>query len=203
MQIKNEKVILRDFIESDIEDRIHWELVETEWQLWDAPWEEDEEFDSEDFRKKLSKKLEKEKCDSEIRWCFEICINDNSEKHIGWCNAYRIDDDYKYTTEKGYCTIGIGIPDLSSRRKGYATYSWKLFITYFQENGIKDIYTQTWSGNKRVIGLMTKVGFEECSREVNFKLIDGEYYDSLTYKLNEVKFKEFCDLIENSNSTMG
>ncbi len=23
---------------ADIEDRIYWETVETEWQLWDAPW---------------------------------------------------------------------------------------------------------------------------------------------------------------------
>lgn len=32
-------VILRDFIESDIEDYVRWETVETEWKLWDAPWE--------------------------------------------------------------------------------------------------------------------------------------------------------------------
>lgn len=32
-------IILRNFIETDIEKRIYWEQVETEWQLWDAPWE--------------------------------------------------------------------------------------------------------------------------------------------------------------------
>lgn len=32
-------VILRDFIESDIEDYVRWETVETDWKLWDAPWE--------------------------------------------------------------------------------------------------------------------------------------------------------------------
>jgi RimJ/RimL family protein N-acetyltransferase len=198
MQIKNEKVILRDFIESDIEDRIHWELVETEWQLWDAPWEADDDFDSDKFREDQLKKLERKLSDREMRWSFEICINDKSQKHIGWCNAYRIDENYNYTRGKGYCTIGIGIPDLGSRRKGYATYSWKLFISYLLENGIKDIHTQTWSGNKRVIGLMMKIGFEECSRETNFKMINGEYYDSLTFKLNEEKYKDFCELIEKN-----
>jgi len=198
MQLKNEKVILRDFIESDIEDRIHWELIETEWQLWDAPWEIDEVFDPETYRRDQLNKLEQDKSDDQIRWCFEICVNDESQKHIGWCNAYRIDREYKYTKGSGYCTIGIGIPDMLSRRKGYATHSWMLYINYFLDNGIKDIHTQTWSGNKRVIGLMNKVGFEECSREVNFKVINGKYYDSLTFKLNEHKFKEFCDRIENN-----
>jgi hypothetical protein len=33
------EVILRDFIQSDIEKRICWETEQTEWQLWDAPWE--------------------------------------------------------------------------------------------------------------------------------------------------------------------
>lgn len=33
------KIILRDFIETDIEKRVYWETAETEWQKWDAPWE--------------------------------------------------------------------------------------------------------------------------------------------------------------------
>lgn len=39
MELKNNLVVLRDFIESDIENRIYWETTENEWQLWDAPWE--------------------------------------------------------------------------------------------------------------------------------------------------------------------
>lgn len=38
IQISDGRVILRDFKESDIEKRIYWDTVETEWQLWDAPW---------------------------------------------------------------------------------------------------------------------------------------------------------------------
>ena len=33
MRLVNDKVILRDFAEKDIEDRIHWETVETEWTV--------------------------------------------------------------------------------------------------------------------------------------------------------------------------
>lgn len=41
----NDKVILRDFKEGDIEKRIYWETSETEWQLWDAPWEYENQSD--------------------------------------------------------------------------------------------------------------------------------------------------------------
>lgn len=37
--IKTKDIILRDFKESDIEKKIYWKTVETEWQLWDGPWE--------------------------------------------------------------------------------------------------------------------------------------------------------------------
>lgn len=190
MEIKNDKVILRDFIKFDIEDRIYWETVDTEWQLWDAPWEE-ELFDSDNYRKVCLEGLAKEKDENRMRLGFQICINDENRKHIGWCNAYRIDDNYKYTKEDGYCTIGVGIPDLSSRRKGYATASWDLFIQYLLNNGIKNIYTQTWSGNERVIGLIKKVGFEACNREYGFRTVRGQLYDGLTFKLNWEKYNDF------------
>ena len=143
MEIKNEKVILRDFIESDIDDWIFWETVETEWQLWDAPWEynEEESFNSEHYRKERLQWLAKEKDENRVRRGFQICVNDESQKHIGLCNSYNINDNYEYTKKDGHCTIGIDIPDLSSRRMGYATASWDLFIKYLLSNGVEKIYT--------------------------------------------------------------
>jgi RimJ/RimL family protein N-acetyltransferase len=193
MEIKNHKAILRDFVESDIDDRIYWENVETEWQLWDAPWEynENEVFDSDKYRKERLEWLAEEKDENRMRWSFQVCINDESRKHIGWINAYNIDANYHYITGDGYCTIGIDIPDLPSRGKGYATASWDLFIQYLLSNGVGDIYTQTWSGNERVLGLMEKIGFEECNREYGFRIVRGQLYDGLTFKLNREKYKDF------------
>lgn len=197
MEIKNNKVILRDFTESDIDDRIYWENVETEWQLWDAPWEyhKGQFFDAIGYRKERMEWLAIEKDEHRMRWSFQICINDESRKHIGWINAYRIDDNYRYTLGAGHCTIGINIPDMSSRRKGYATAAWDLFIHYLLNSGIEDIYTQTWSGNERVIGLMNKLGFEECHREYGFRTIRGKLYDGLTFKLNKEKYKDFHESV--------
>lgn len=123
--------------------------------------------------------LAAEKDEGRMRWGFQICVNDASRKHIGWCNAYSIDDHYEYTNEDGYCTIGIDIPDLSARRKGYATAVWDLFIQYLLSKGIEDIYTQTWSGNERVLGLIQKFGFEECCRKQGIRMVRGQRYDEL------------------------
>ena len=38
MRIEFENIVLRDMIESDIEDYVRWFTVEREWENWDAPW---------------------------------------------------------------------------------------------------------------------------------------------------------------------
>ena len=77
MKIIGQRVILRDPIKKDIEDRIRWETVETEWLDWDAPWELEngEPFDPEEYRNLMNKKLSKPKNPNEIRYGFQICIN--------------------------------------------------------------------------------------------------------------------------------
>ena len=54
MQIKYGNIILRDMIESDIEDYVRWFTVKREWETWDAPWEKenvDEETERTSWRK--------------------------------------------------------------------------------------------------------------------------------------------------------
>ena len=50
MKIEYENIILRDMIESDIEDYVRWFTTETEWAKADAPWEPLEESDEESER---------------------------------------------------------------------------------------------------------------------------------------------------------
>ncbi len=189
--LTGDKVILRDLIKEDIENRIRWETLEVEWQDWDAPWENTlDDFEEKAFRERMLNKLESRKDGNSFRYSFEICLNDNSKKHIGWINAYNIDNDYTYTKKEANLTIGINIPETSERRKGYATEAWTLYIKYIIDKGVKDIYTQTWSGNYRVIGLMKKLGFEECNRIKDKREVRGERYDGLTFKLNLNKFNE-------------
>lgn len=201
--IVTKHVILRDFIEADIERRIYWETVETEWQLWDGPWEY-EDLTQDEKEASLSKYMdtmhkwvkryqtisEKEKRDT-----FQIVTNDLNQKYIGWVSSYHIDDDYNITTDHGRCTVGIDLPDLAARGKGYAYQALGVFINYLQEHGEKDIYLQTWSGNERMIHIAEKMGFEECYRKVGIHSVRGKIYDDLTFQLDMDKFNKFSRTI--------
>ena len=93
MRIEFENIILRDMIESDIEDYVHWFTVEREWENWDAPWEK-EDTDAETERKRWTEYYEsrKNRPDDVRRYRLEIEWNG---RHIGWVNAYHIDENYE------------------------------------------------------------------------------------------------------------
>ena len=199
MELKNDSVILRDFIQSDIENRVYWETVENEWQLWDAPWEyegkqKDELIrDLEEYKTKMLQWVSEQKDENDLRAGFQICINDDKKTYIGWCNSYNINENFEITQTKGQCAIGISIPSMIARGKGFATSAIVLFINYLIKNRVSEIYTQTWSGNRRMIGLANKIGFEECMRKSNIYKLHGKLYDDLTFRLNLEKFHKFSD----------
>ena len=168
---------------------MNWELKEREWLDWDAPWEE-EPFEEEEYRSFMEKRLSTPLAPNAFRYSFQIVTYDESQTHVGWVNAYFIDKNYHYTENSGEMAIGISIPPLSARRKGYATEAWKLYIQYALAHGVKELYTQTWSGNERVIGLMKKMGFELVYKKEGFRQVRGKLYDGLTFKLNKEKFEE-------------
>ncbi len=35
---KDDHIILRNLCETDIDNNIRWNTIDTEWRLWDAPW---------------------------------------------------------------------------------------------------------------------------------------------------------------------
>ena len=90
MQIKYKDIVLRDYRESDIDDEVRWNTVDTEWGLWDAPWEKEEyfqTFDPEAYRQRrldwLSTKSPK---GDGLRWFLEI--ETAQGVHIGTVAAY-------------------------------------------------------------------------------------------------------------------
>lgn len=198
IQISDGIVILRDFKESDIEKRIYWDTVETEWQLWDAPWEyenlskEQKKKDLDEYIATMHTRVEEfaSKPEDEKRTGFQIDVQEEGGKYIGWCNSYIIDEDCNIAEEGKRCAIGICIPEISVRRKGYAYGAMRLFIDYLLKHGETDIYTQTWSGNMRMLGLADKLGFEEYRRKPKIRTVRGEKYDGLTFRLNYRKYQE-------------
>ena len=67
MRIEFENIILRDMIESDIEDYVRWFTVEREWENWDAPWEK-EDTDEDSERRRWTESYESRKdCPDDVR----------------------------------------------------------------------------------------------------------------------------------------
>ena len=184
--ISYNNIVLRPMIEDDLADKERWNTVETEWWDWDAPWEESEPFDMERERENLHKKL----CNPpDVYSVLELETDDGW--HIGGVNRYFIDDD------KDLIAVGIDIPPLEARRKGYGKNAFILWIAYqFANSDVDEIYTQTWSGNYPMIKLAESLGFEEIGRIKGIRRVRGERYDALTFSISRnCFFKLYTDTV--------
>ncbi len=188
MKIKRNDIVLRDMVESDIADYIRWFTTETEWAKADTPWElfeSDAKTESTAWReyyesvKNLNSHI--------LRWKFEIEWNG---KHVGWVSSYPIDENYNSidkikTGQTVYRAIGIDICETDCWRKGIGTHALNTFINYYFENGINEIYLQTWSGNIPMIRCAERLGFVECKRLVGSCELDGKRFDWLTFRFRK------------------
>lgn len=174
-------IILRDMIETDIDDYVRWFTEDLEWMNWDAPWEKNLSANAEEERKEWEacyRRVKDKPADAQ-RWKFEI---ERDGEHIGWVSAY---DDLEYVENKeGIIAIGICIPSVSDRRSGNGTEALRQFIDYMAGKGQKSLYTQTWSGNYPMLRLAEKLGFKEVYRKKDYREINGQKYDALLLKVD-------------------
>lgn len=169
---------------ADIEDYVRWHTVEKEWQNWDAPWEK-EDADEAIQRREWTAYYEKGKhrSDDAFRWRMEIEWNG---RHIGWVSAYCIDENYEWIGairdgQRSYYAVGIDICEPNAQGKGVGTNVLRAFMNYCLGSGVDELYTQTWSGNLRMIRCAEKQGFALCRRNIGIREVDGQKYDGLTF----------------------
>ena len=200
MELKYQNIVLRDMEERDIGDEIRWNTTQTQWALWDAPWEMEEElktFDPEAHRKKELEWLVKPKPDR--RRCLEIDTWDGV--HLGAVNCYCIDGDCNWLEkapeteeerQKARWAVGLDICEPAYWNGGWGAQALAAFIRYHLDGGYTELYTQTWSGNVRMTALAEKLGFRECRRKEGIRQVRGETYDGLTFRLDRDAFEEYC-----------
>ena len=175
-------VQLRRFKQSDIEDYVRWFTVDTEWFKWDAPWEQ-EVMSPERVRENWALYYERRRHDAPDAICYRFEIEDERRNHIGWVSAYTIDEFLdQFDTKEKMFAIGIDIPELRFRRKGYGSFALRRFMAYFKSRGVKTIYMQTWSGNIGMIRTAEKLGFTVSNRIAGVREVAGKKYDALTFK---------------------
>lgn len=188
VKIEFEDILLRDMTASDIEDYVRWFTLQREWESWDAPWEQ-EDTDEAGERKSWTEYYEsiKNLPDDARRWRFEIEWNG---RHIGWISSYLIDENCEWIgkVKDGQTVrraIGIDICEPGLWGNGIGTKALRAFMNYYFENGVDALYTQTWSGNIRMIRCAERLGFAECSRIADIREVNGQKYDALTFRLSK------------------
>ena len=200
MQIKYKDIVLRDYRESDIEDEVRWNTVDTAWGDWDAPWEREESFRAFDEvayrRRRLDWLAAKAPKGDELRWSLEIDTADGT--HIGAVAAYLMTADFQWRDHgpeevPGPDTpvaLGLDIMDSGYWSGGWGTKALTAWVRYWLDRGCRELYTQTWSGNTRMIGLAKKLGFVEYLRKPGIRQVRGEVYDGLTFRLDVGRWEE-------------
>ncbi|MBU5437820.1 GNAT family N-acetyltransferase [Tissierella sp. MSJ-40] len=181
LKIIYKDVYLRELLKEDVEKYIRWNTIETEWTKWDAPWEKIESK-VEKIRDEFMEMFNKPK--PKVSGRLNICYKDDTL--IGSVNAYYIGSD------KQNLAIGIGIRESSYWGKGLGKQAFSLWIAYlFNTTRLDNIYTETWSGNFRMIGLAQDIGFCEVAEERSIKTIevDGKLFDGIVFNLKRNRFK--------------
>lgn len=173
-------VLLRDMIQSDIEDYVRWFTEDTEWaDNWDSPWEKIEttvEFERKSWKEYYDRIVNMP--DNQMRTKLEI---ESNGKHIGWVSSY-YDLGYIGNPNK-ILALGIEIPDINSRGLGDGTKALVQFIEYLSKYNHKQFFIQTWSGNIPMIKVINKLGFTEYERRKNLRVVNNKKYDAITYLL--------------------
>ena len=176
-------IVLRDMIKSDIENYVRWFTAETKWSDTDAPWEpiESDEETERNYWHGYYKTV-KDIPDDVCRPKFEIEWNG---RHIGWVSSYLIDENYEWVGQPQdgqtvYRAVGIDICESDVWGNGVGTNALRAFMNYYFDNGVDTLYTQTWSGNVRMLRCAEKLGFKECNRNVGIREVDGARYDGIT-----------------------
>ena len=174
-------LILRDMIESDIEDYVRWFTTETEWGDWDAPWEGHFEGTEEEERAGWTEYYESVKSmpDDVVRWKYEL---ECDGVHIGWICAYT-DLDYVDNPEEIWA-LGLDIPYIGGRKHGNGTKALQMYMDYLKANGHRSFYTQTWFGNLAMVRVAEKLGFKEVCRKKDYREVNGKKYDAITWRLD-------------------
>lgn len=190
MELRSENIVLRDMLASDIEDYVRWFTTETKWSDFDAPWES-LIFDEASERKGWTEYYEavKNMPEKAIRWKFEI---ESERQHIGWVSSYLIDENFDWIAfdsvregQQVHRAVGIDICESHFWCKGVGTEALRTFLNYYFKNGFNTLYTQTWSGNGRMLRCAEKLGFKECDRCKDEREVGGQKYDGLTLVLHK------------------
>jgi RimJ/RimL family protein N-acetyltransferase len=182
VQIIGSRVLLRDPLPEDVEARLRWSTVETDWQDWDAPWEgkgvtppEQMEAARNSLREQIARSLPTPRT--------QLWVQVVGGPLLGWVNHYH------YDPEARLAYAGINICESAYWSRGLGMEALRLWIGYlFSRLELDFIRAATWSGNTRMLRVAEKCGFELVKCDVGRREVLGETYDGLEFELTGAKW---------------
>lgn len=170
------KIILRELQMQDLDDYLKWNHPAREFRKYNAPYYHQETEDAlekliEKYRKKLElgfKNVLKNK---------KIITNQVTNEIIGEVNWY-----WK-SKETLWMELWIVIFNENYWWQGIGYTALKIWIDEkFRENpNLVRLGLSTWSGNLRMMRLSEKLGFKKEAVYRKARIVDGEYFDSVSY----------------------
>ncbi len=108
------------------------------------------------------------------------------EKIVGVCSWHW------RSKETNWLEVGIIIFEDGNWSKGIGTVAlgkW-IDIVFAEHPEIVRIGLTTWSGNLRMVGLSEKIGLKREACYKNARIVDGQYYDSVSYGILREEWQE-------------
>lgn len=193
MKITTSALVLRDMVLSDIEDDIRWKTVETRWQEWDEPWEyegEEVEFEEASYRQvalREFQQLEEMREANQFRLSLEIDTLDGI--HIGTIDTYSLSkeirneiDGFARDSNKPAYAIGIAIYEPAYWNQGLGSIALEAYVQYHLSHQHDSLFLETWSGNRRMMAVAEKLGFQEVYRQKNKYKAFGKQWDAIVFE---------------------
>ena len=170
------KLILRELRLEDIEDYRYWTHPSREHHKYNGPYfkhatEEEHNENVNKFRKRL------ELGEKNVLGNKEIIADLETDEIIGFVNWY-----WK-SEETNWLEVGIVIFNENYWGYGIGHEGLKLWIDkiFKDKTELVRIGLTTWSGNMRMMKLAEKLGLKKEAEYRKARIVDGKYYDSVSY----------------------
>lgn len=175
VEILGTQILLRDWIQEDLETYRHWQLGSHQWKELDGPYYVSSDEETLQRLAALEKKVAAK--DFPQPRSRLVIADKKTNAFMGTVNSYWL------SQETNWLATGVSLYDPKNWGQGYGHEALSLWFDYLFENRpeLVRLDLQTWSGNKGMEKLALKLGFKLEGRFRQARIVKGQYFDSLHF----------------------
>lgn len=170
------EIKLREFEQEDLDQYLYWNHPKREFHKFNGPYFKPLSVE------KLEERIDKwreEFINGEVKHLkkWNVIVDSANDELIGIVTWYWKSEETKWME------IGIVVfnENYWGHGIGYAALEMWMEKIFNEKSEIVRLGLTTWSGNKRMMKLSEKLGMKKEAEYRNARIVDGEYYDSVSY----------------------